>query len=90
MNSIAARLARCGDDRGAVEISGGAGAGDRDRTVRHPRVQRLRIVGRIDRDRADPHFGGGARDADRDLAAIGDEKFCDCFFHDAKTSQTTI
>src|SRR3546814_18787627 len=45
--------------------------------VRQPDVNRYGVGGRMDRDRPDPHFVGGAVDAQRDLAAIGDHQFLD-------------
>ena len=38
-------------------------------------MQRQRIVGGIDRDGGRAGFAGGARDANGNLAAIGDQQF---------------
>ena len=37
-------------------------------------VQREAVLVRVDRDRADAEFGGGAKDADRDLAPVRDQQ----------------
>jgi hypothetical protein len=57
-----------------VEIGSSAAARDFDRLVGNPHMQRQRIVRGMDRDRRDAGIGGGARDADGDLAAIGDQE----------------
>ncbi len=46
---------------------------DQVRFVANARVQRLRVRRRIDRNRAQPEPFGGACDAHRDLAAVGNE-----------------
>src|SRR5262249_50880526 len=50
---------------------------DRDRLVGRARVQRTGVVGRRDRDRAEPEPPRGAEDADRDLAAVRYEEPAD-------------
>ena len=66
------------DDRRDVEIGfGGRRRADADRLVGEADVHRLGVGGRMDRDRLDPHFVAGAVDAERDLAAIGDEDLFD-------------
>ena len=40
-------------------------------------VQGVAVFVRIDRDRANAQFVGGAADADGDLATVGDEQFAD-------------
>jgi hypothetical protein len=40
-------------------------------------VQRSAIVGRDDRNRRDPEVAARAKDAKRDLSAIGDEQLLD-------------
>ena len=42
-----------------------------------PHVHRIGIRGRMDRDRLDAHFVAGTMDAERDLAAIGDQQLLD-------------
>ena len=41
--------------------------------VGEPHIHRVRIRGRMHRDGLDPHLVAGAVDAQRDLAAIGDQ-----------------
>ena len=41
-------------------------------------MHRVGIGGRMDRDGLDAHFVAGAVDAQRDLAAIGDQQLLDC------------
>jgi hypothetical protein len=71
------RSLRQGNDRVDIEISA-------DRLARH--TGRIRFIGleamqreaifvRIDGDGADAEFMGGAKDADGDFTAIGDEQF---------------
>ena len=45
-------------------------------------VQRVAVASPIDRDRRNPHLARGAHDANRDLAAIGDEQFAREVRHD--------
>ncbi len=66
------------DDGGDVEIGvGGGGRADADRLVGEADVHRLGVGGGMDRDRLDAHFVAGAVDAERDLAAIGNEDLPD-------------
>ena len=66
------------DDVGDVEIGfAGRRRADADRLVGEAHVHRLGVGGRMDRDRLDPHFVAGAVDAERDLAAIGDQDLLD-------------
>ncbi len=57
-----------------VEIGPRAAAGDFDRLIGKAHMQRQRIVRGMDRDRREAGIGCGARDADGDLAAIGDQE----------------
>ncbi len=50
---------------------------DADRFVGQLDVQRIDVRLGIDRDRPDPEFFAGANDAQRDLAAIGDQDFAE-------------
>ena len=45
----------------------------RERLVGQLHVQRLPVVGGVDRHAADAQFPAGPQDAHRDLAAVGDE-----------------
>ena len=66
------------DDVGDVEIGfGRARRADADRLVGQTHVHRVGVGGRMDRDRLDAHFVRGAVDAQRDLAAIGDQDLFD-------------
>ena len=74
------------DDVGDVEIALGRGRRtDADRLVREPDVHGVGIRGRMDRDRLDPHLMTRAVDAERDLAAVGDQQLLD-FGHDYSTT----
>ena len=62
------------DDRLDLEIAlGRRRRPDQIRLVRVGDVQRGAIGLRIDGDRAEPELSEGAEDADRDLAAVGDQ-----------------
>ena len=62
------------DDVGDVEIGFGRGRRpDADGFVGKPDVHRVGVGGRMDRDGLDAHFVAGAVDAQRDLAAVGDQ-----------------
>jgi hypothetical protein len=74
MHRIAAVSASDRDHRGYIEVSGGAPAGDQHRIVASAHMQACGIVVRIDAATCNSGFCGGARDADGDLAAIGNEK----------------
>ena len=50
---------------------------ERDRVRRAPGVLRRRVDVGVERRRADAHGGGGAGDAQRDLAAVGDQERLD-------------
>ena len=61
------------DDLGDVQVAlrrdGGA---EQEGLVGLAHVRRVAIDLRVDGDRGDPHLAQGARDANRDLAAVGD------------------
>ena len=66
------------NDVGDVEVAvGGRRRADADRFVGEADVHRVGVGGRMDRDRLDAHFVAGAMDAQRDLAAIGDQQLLD-------------
>ena len=67
-----------GNDRGDVEVAVlGGRRPDADRFIRQTDVHRIGVGGRMDRNRLDPHFMRSAVDAQRDLAAIGDQQLFD-------------
>ena len=74
VNRLAPRGAGDLEHRVDVEISGRATPLERDCAIDPQRVQRARIVGRVDSDGLDPELGRGAGDAQRDLASIGDQQ----------------
>lgn len=57
-----------------VEIGPRAAARDFHRLVRDAHMQRQRVIGRVDRNRRDVGVSRRARDADGDLATIGDQE----------------
>ena len=62
------------DDRRDVEVAvGGSRRADAHRVVGEADVHRIGIGGGVHRDRLDPHLVRRAVDAQRDLAAIGDQ-----------------
>ncbi len=58
-----------------IEIGPRAAPGDFAGRVGGADMQRLRIVGGMDRDGGEAGVAGGAGDADGDLAAVGDQQF---------------
>ena len=68
MDRVRARLASRADVFRGIEVRG-----DLDGLVRRPRMQRPRVVGCDDRDRAEAELPRGAEDAQGDLPAICDE-----------------
>jgi hypothetical protein len=74
MNRLAAGLFGDLDDLCGVEIGGRADAAQPASLVAAQTMERSRVVLRKDDDRANAELGGRARDADGDLAAIGDQK----------------
>ena len=74
MDGVAARSFRYFDDPRGVEVALTRRRGaDRVRSVGSADVQRVAVYIAVDRGRADAEIVAGADDAERDLAAIGDE-----------------
>ena len=74
MDRVGAGDLRGGQDRGDVQIAVARGRwADAHALVGEPHIHRARVGGRVHRDRLDPHFAAGAVNAQRDLAAIGDQ-----------------
>ena len=71
MDRVAPGIARDLQDLRAVEIGRSSGSGKRAGFIAAPDVQRGGVVFREDRNARDVLLGGGTRDADRDLCAIG-------------------
>ena len=79
MNGVGAgRLGRC-NDRLRVEVSRSALPGQKLHLIGDAKVQAFGVVLGMNRDGGQSHIGGGARDADGELAAIGNQELCD--FH---------
>jgi len=74
MHRVAAGLDRRRDQSGGVKIRRHAARRQGQRLIGPARVQRRRVIFRMDRDRGDSHRRRGACDTDRDLAAVGDQK----------------
>ena len=70
---------RQGDDAGDVEIGADrlAGLADAIGFIGLEAVQGEAVFMRVDGDRADAEFVGGAEDANGDLAAVGDQQLLD-------------
>jgi hypothetical protein len=65
-----------GDDRRHVQVALARGRrADADRFVRHRHVLEVAVDGGMHRDRTDAECMAGAQDAQRDLAAVGDDDF---------------
>ena len=63
-----------GQDRRNIEITGPRrGRADTDSLIGEPHIHRMRVGGRMHRDGFDSELVAGAMDAQRDLAAIGDQ-----------------
>jgi hypothetical protein len=74
MDRVAARAFRYFDDPRGVEVALARRRGsDRVRRVGGADVQRVAVDIAVNRGRADAEIVAGADDAERDLAAIGDE-----------------
>ena len=73
MHRIAPGRACRGHDRLRIEISRSPLAGECMRLIGHTDMQTVDIVTRIDRHRADTEVGCRARNANRDLAAVGNQ-----------------
>jgi hypothetical protein len=73
------RVAFCslggGDDGLDIEVGAGAATGDFAALVSRAHMQRQPVVSRINRDGGKAGLTRGARDANGNLAAIGDQKF---------------
>ncbi len=66
------------NDVGNIEVGVGRGRrADAHRLVGEADVHRIGIGGRMDRDGLDAHLMTGAMDAERDLAAVGDQQLLD-------------
>ena len=74
MQRIAAGRLGGGNHRLDVEIGPRAPPRDFVGRVGGADMQRQRVVGRIDRDGGKAGFAGGPRDANGDLAAVGDQQ----------------
>ncbi len=81
MDGVGARCLCRRDDRLRIEIRRGALPRQQLNLVSDAKVQAARIILGMNCHRRQAHVGGGARDADGDFAAIGDQEFCD--FHAA-------
>jgi len=75
VDGVTARRVRRRDDRFRVQIGGGTPTRQRLHFVGEADVQALRVVHRVDGDGRQTHVGSRPGDADRDLAAIGDQQF---------------
>ena len=74
MHGVGAGPARRGDDLLDVQVAAGRLVRlQRDRLVGVADVGRQAITVGVDRNRRQPHLAAPAHDADRDLAAVGDE-----------------
>jgi alpha-D-ribose 1-methylphosphonate 5-triphosphate synthase subunit PhnG len=68
-----------GDDRGDIEVAlARCGGTDADVVVGIADVERVAVGLGMDSDGLQAHFLAGQDDAQRDLAAVGDEDFRDC------------
>ena len=74
MQRLGAGVERCADHCLDIEVRPSADAVQRDGLVGQTDVERVRIVLRVDRDRADAKFARGASHSDGDLASIGDQE----------------
>ena len=79
VDGVASRRPRRGDHRLHIEIGRGARPRQQPDFVGDAKVQAARVVLGVNRNRRQAHVGGGARNADGDFAAIGDQEPCD--FH---------
>jgi hypothetical protein len=74
MDRVAARSACDLDHRSPVQVSGCAEAWQRPNLVCHAQVQTARIVLRMHSNGGQAQVGRSARDANGDLAAVGDQQ----------------
>ena len=77
MNRVTAGVPRRRDHRIDRQIGARPFAAERHRPISSADVWRFGIVGGMNRDRLDAHGSSGARDADRDLAAVCDQQASD-------------
>ena len=84
MDGVDLVLAGQGDDAGDVEVGADrlAGLADAVGLVGLEAVQGEAVFVRVDGDGADAQFVGGAKDADGDFAAVGDQQLADRFDDD--------
>ena len=75
MNRIAAGLLRDANELGGIQIGRRPLARYLPCAVGPPYMHALRVVFGVDRDGLDAEFGSRARDADGNLAAIGNKEF---------------
>ena len=75
MSRIAVRLLSGGEQPVDVEVSAGARAAQREGLIAALRVQRSGVVLGVDSDGGDTELMRSTGDADRDLAAVSDQKF---------------
>ncbi len=75
MQRVTTVRARDGDQRGAVEVGRRPGCRQRHRAIGPLRVQRLRVVLRVDSDAGDAHIAKRTHQAHGDFAAIGNQHF---------------
>ena len=74
MDRVGAGDLRGADDRRHAQVAvGAARRPDADVLVGEPDVQRVLVGLGVDRDRLDAELAAGADDAQRDLAAVGDQ-----------------
>ena len=80
MDRVGLRHLRSGDDRRHVQVAAsGLRRADADGLVGEGDMLLLAVGGGIDRDGLDAQLAAAAQDAQRDLAAVGDEDFLDLF-----------
>jgi hypothetical protein len=72
MDRLAAGRPRRGDDRVDIEVGARAASREPVCLVRHPDMEALGVVVRVNGDGAQAEVGPGAGDANRDLSAVGD------------------
>ena len=75
VHRVAAGVAGGGQQRVDVEVGGRADGLQRHRLAAAAGMRRVAVVGRVDRHGVEPQVQRGAVDAQRDLAAVGDQQF---------------
>ena len=74
MHGVGAGDLAGGEDRRNVEVAvARRRRADADALVGEPHMHGVGVGGRMHRDRRDAEFLAGAQDAERDLAAVGDQ-----------------